>query len=208
MNYSILGNIWVTLFCSKLMIDSVNKYLFSVVDHNSQSGWWNMVWQPATIFWLQPLLILKLFNLLSMALTHVKTVQTCYFLNHFMSYHVMLQIWWLLVWCDVKYDINVVMSHQCRDMLCIDVTSQVKMSCLLWQVMLIRSAMSCYVTSCHKMSYHTHLMSCHANLWHGSTSYYLNPKQDYELRLPTTFKGSFPSHPPPSLSPPLPPPYC
>ena len=111
----------------------------------------------------------------------------------------MLQIWWLLVWCDVKYDINVVMSHQCRDMLCIDVTSQVKMSCLLWQVMLI-SVMSCYVTSCHKMSYHTHLMSCHANLWHGSTSYYLNPKQDYELRLPTTFKGSFPSHPPLSLS--------
>ena len=56
MIYSILGNIWVTLFCSKLMIDSVKKYLFSVVDHNSQSGWRNMVWQPAASFLLQPCL--------------------------------------------------------------------------------------------------------------------------------------------------------
>lgn len=139
-----------------------------------------------------------------MALTHVKTVQTCYFLNHFMlSCHVTNLMTFSVVWCQIWF--IMIMSHQCRDMLCIDVTSQVKMSCLLWQVMLIRSAMSCYVTSCHKMSYHTHLMSRHANLWHGSTSYYLNPKQDYELRLPTTFKGSFPSHPPLSLSPPPPP---
>lgn len=56
MIYSILGNIWVTLFCSKLMIDSVKKYLFSVVDHNSQSGWQNMVWQPAASFLLEPCL--------------------------------------------------------------------------------------------------------------------------------------------------------
>ena len=167
MIYSIVGNIWVTLFCSKLMIDSVKKYLFSVIDHNSQSGWWNMVWQPATSFWLQPclfknsLISYQWYSLMSRQFTHAifKTI---------LCHHVMLQIWWLLVWCDVKYDINVVMSHQFRDMLCIDVTSLVKMSCLLWQVMLI-SVMSCYVTSYHKMSYHTHPMSRCAHLWYGST---------------------------------------
>lgn len=110
----------------------------------------------------------------------------------------------LQVWCDVKYDITLIMSHQCHDMLCIDVTSQVKMSCLLWQVMLIRNAMSCYVMLPHVTKCHITPIPCHAVLICDMAVHHTNSFEDYELRLPTTFKGSFPSHPP-SLSPPPPP---
>ena len=160
MIYSILGNIWVTLFCSKLMIDSVKKYLFSVVDHNSQSGWWNMVWQPATIFWLQPLLILKLFNLLSMALTHVKTVQTCYFLNHFMSScHVTNLMTFSVVWCQIWYHFDHVTSVSWHVVYWCHITCQNVMSLLTSHVEKCH-VMLCYLMSQNVISHPSHVMPC------------------------------------------------
>ena len=57
-----------------------------------------------------------------------------------------------------------------------------------------------HVTKCHITS-----IPCHAVLICDMAVRHTNSFEDYELRLPTTFKGSFPSHPPLSLSPPPPP---
>ena len=56
-----------------------------------------------------------------------------------------------------------------------------------------------HVTKCHITP-----IPCHAVLICDMAVHHTNSFEDYELRLPTTFKGSFPSHPP-SLSPPPPP---
>ena len=61
-----------------------------------------------------------------------------------------------------------------------------------------------HVTKCHITP-----IPCHAVLICDMAVHHTNSFEDYELRLPTTFKGSFPSHPPLSLSLsllPLPPP--
>ena len=57
-----------------------------------------------------------------------------------------------------------------------------------------------HITKCHITP-----ILCHAVLICDMAVHNTNSFEDYELRLPTTFKGSFPSHPP--LSPPLPP-HC
>ena len=58
-----------------------------------------------------------------------------------------------------------------------------------------------HVTKCHITP-----IPCHTVLICDMAVRHTNSFEDYELRLPTTFKGSFPSHPPLSLPFPPPPP--
>lgn len=107
-----------------------------------------------------------------------------------LCHHVMLQIWWLftsVVWCQIWYHFDHVTSMSWHVVYWCHITGQNVLS---------------LVTKCHITP-----IPCHAVLICNMAVHHTNSFEDYELRLPTTFKGSFPSHPPLSLSLlPLPPP--
>ena len=109
----------------------------------------------------------------------------------------------LQVWCDVKYDS--LWSCHINVMTCCVLMSHHMSKCHVsfdkscWEVPF--HVMLPHVTKCHITP-----IPCHAVLICDMAVRHTNSFEDYELRLPTTFKGSFPSHPP--LSPTLPPPHC
>ena len=111
----------------------------------------------------------------------------------------MLQIWWLftsVVWCQIWYHFDHVTSMSWHVVYWCHITSQNVLSLVTSHVNKKCHVMLCYLMSQNVISHPSHVTLCSFVIWQF---------EDYELRLPTTFKGSFPSHPP-SLSPPPPPP--
>ena len=100
-----------------------------------------------------------------------------------------------MVWCQIWYHFDHVTSMSWHVVYWCHITCQNVMSHLTSHVEKCH-VMLCYLMSQNVISHPSHVTLCSFVIWQYII---LTHFEDYELRLPTTFKGSFPSDPP-SLS--------